>query len=358
MADKEVVVPQELIKENISQVDQVLAALKDPIIVLDKNRMVRHANQSALDLFGKSIVNRSLVQCIRQPHVVDAVEDVFNTRTNWQGEVSFSGTVQRHLSLKISIKGEGEGVIIVVEDTTTMKKTEEMRSDFVANVSHELRSPLSAILGFIETLQGPAKDDTQARERFLKIMVQEANRMARLIDDLLSLSRVEIQEHVVPDDNVNIILILKNIVDILSVKSAKSNMALKLDCDVEDLFIQGDADQITQVFQNLVDNAIKYGKPGTPVEITCHEVENSSGKKGRDVIVEVRDFGEGISQEHLPRLTERFYRVDKARSRGLGGTGLGLAIAKHIVQRHRGRINVESKVGFGTIFRVKLPIKR
>jgi len=357
VAHKESKTSQEPTKQIVSEVDQILATLTDPIIILDQARIVRHANQPALDLFGKAIVGRNLVQCIRQPHVINAVELVFKNKTPWEGEVNFAGSVQRHLSLNISIKGEDQGCVILVRDTTTIKRTEEMRSDFVANVSHELRSPLSAISGFIETLQGPAKNDEEARVRFLNIMIQEANRMARLIDDLLSLSRVEIQEHVVPDDDVNVCLLLKNIVDILSVKSAKENMALKLKCDFDNLVIHGDGDQITQVFQNLVDNAIKYGKPGTPVEISCTEIDQMPNSKQRGVVVEVRDFGEGIAAEHLPRLTERFYRIDKARSRSLGGTGLGLAIAKHIVQRHRGRLQIESKVGFGTVFSVKLPIK-
>lgn len=349
--------PQGATKPIVSEVDQILATLNDPIIVLDQTRIVCHANQPALDLFGKTIVGRNLVQCIRHPHVIDAVEHVLKSKNPWEGEVNFAGTVQRHLSLNISIKGEDEGCVIIVRDTTTIKRTEEMRSDFVANVSHELRSPLSSILGFIETLQGPAKDDVEARSRFLSIMIQEANRMARLIDDLLSLSRVEIQEHVVPNDDVNISLLLKNIVDILSVKSAQSNMTLKLECDFDDLIIQGDGDQMTQVFQNLVDNAIKYGKSGTSVEISCTVIEQIPNTKKCGIVVEIRDFGDGIAEEHLPRLTERFYRIDKARSRTLGGTGLGLAIAKHIVQRHRGLLQVKSKVGFGTVFSVTLPIK-
>jgi two-component system, OmpR family, phosphate regulon sensor histidine kinase PhoR len=348
---------QETTSSTQNEVHHILAAFNEPVVVLDKLRIVRYANQSALDLFGKSIVGRNVVQCFRQPHIIDAIETVFKTKVSWEGETNFSGIVQRHLSLRISMKGDEDGVVILVKDTTMIKRTEEMRSDFVANVSHELRSPLSAILGFIETLQGPAKNDSVARERFLNIMIQEANRMARLIDDLLSLSRVQIQEHVLPKDDVNIYRLLKNIVDILSVKAEQSNMSLKLSCADEDLLIQGDGDQITQVFQNLVDNAIKYGKPGKFVEITCNEIPRLPNSGQRGVAVEVRDFGDGISEEHLPRLTERFYRVDKARSRHLGGTGLGLAIAKHIVQRHRGRLNVESKLGVGTTFTVKLPMK-
>ena len=344
-------------KPAVDETALVLAALADPILVLDKKRVVKHANQAAFDLFGRELVGRNIVQCLRQPHVIDAVEQVFKNKTTWMGEVDFPAPVQRHLSLHVSLVGKSEGVCITVRDTTLMKRTEEMHSDFVANVSHELRSPLSALLGFIETLQGPAQDDRDARERFLNIMIQEANRMARLIDDLLSLSRVEIQEHLVPNDNVNITLILQNIVDILSIKSDKRNMELKLKCTHDNCWVIGDADQITQVFQNLIDNAIKYGKEGTAVEINCRYLDRMPHRKVPGLAVDIRDFGDGITDEHVPRLTERFYRIDKARSRSMGGTGLGLAIAKHIIARHRGRLHIDNKVDPGTVFTVMLPSK-
>ncbi|WP_411576849.1 sensor histidine kinase [Terasakiella sp. A23] len=213
-------------------------------------------------------------------------------------------------------------------------------------------------MGFIETLQGPAQDDREARERFLGIMIQEANRMARLIDDLLSLSRVQIQEHVAPDDDVNLTVVLQNIVDILSLKAENRQMKLHLNVtNNQEYWVQGDTDQITQVFQNLIDNAIKYGKKDTVVEIDVKTLDRMPDRNVPAIAVDVRDYGEGIEEEHIPRLTERFYRIDKARSRTLGGTGLGLAIVKHIIARHRGRLHVESKVGLGSIFTVILPAK-
>ncbi|MDV7338728.1 ATP-binding protein [Terasakiella sp. A23] len=348
-------------KKESSAIDDsgaVIAALADPTLILNNERVVKHANQAALNLFGRVLIGRNIVQCLRQPHVIDAVEKVFASKMDWVGEVKFPAPVQRHLSLHVALIGDGEGVVLTVRDTTIVKRTEEMHSDFVANVSHELRSPLSALMGFIETLQGPAQDDREARERFLGIMIQEANRMARLIDDLLSLSRVQIQEHVAPDDDVNLTVVLQNIVDILSLKAENRQMKLHLNVtNNQEYWVQGDTDQITQVFQNLIDNAIKYGKKDTVVEIDVKTLDRMPDRNVPAIAVDVRDYGEGIEEEHIPRLTERFYRIDKARSRTLGGTGLGLAIVKHIIARHRGRLHVESKVGLGSIFTVILPAK-
>lgn len=338
----------------IDDVRAVIMALAEPILILDHNRVVKHANQQAIDLFSRHLVGRHIVQCIRHPHVIDAVEQVFKTHRPWVGDAKFPAPVQRHLSLHLSPISQGDGVVVLVRDITLMKRTEEMHSDFVANVSHELRSPLSAILGFIETLQGPAQDDAEARERFLGIMVEEANRMARLVDDLLSLSRVQIQEHLAPQTRIDLSQILKNTVDILTIKAEKRGVTLNLQ-GADDLFVLGDDDQIRQVFQNLVDNAIKYGRADSAVDIRCRAIDFMPDRKVPAIVVEVRDHGEGIENDHIARLTERFYRVDKARSRTMGGTGLGLAIVKHIITRHRGRLIIDSKVGQGSTFSVILP---
>jgi len=338
----------------IDDVGAILGALAEPILVLDHQRIVKYATQQAVDVFGRYLQQRHIVQCIRHPHVIEAIEDVFATQKVWTGEAQLLTPVERHVTFHLAPVGEGEGIVVTVRDTTLMKRTEEMHTDFVANVSHELRSPLSAILGFIETLQGPAQDDKDARVRFLSIMIQEANRMARLIDDLLSLSRVQIQEHVAPEGTINVTRILQNVVDILSLEAENRGMSLKLDLH-RDVFVAGDEDQIMQVFQNLVGNAIKYGREKTDVEISYRLLERMPDRKVPAVAVDVRDQGEGIAEEHLSRLTERFYRVDKARSRTMGGTGLGLAIVKHILTRHRGRLMVDSKVGYGSVFTAILP---
>ena len=241
------------------------------------------------------------------------------------------------------------GALIVLHDLTQVRMGERMRADFVANVSHELRTPLSSLLGFVETLRGPARDDKDAQDKFLAIMHEQAERMSRLIEDLLSLSRIEMDEHTRPRGRVDLKQVLGNVKDMLSMKAAARRMRIELDIPEAASTVPGDADQLTQVFQNLIDNALKYGREGTAVEVAIGQPANG------ELSVTVTDHGEGIAPQHLPRLTERFYRVDAARSRQLGGTGLGLAIVKHIVNRHRGYLNVDSKLGQGSRFTVTLP---
>jgi len=225
-----------------------------------------------------------------------------------------------------------------------------MRADFVANASHELRTPLSTLVGFIETLQGPAADDEEARVKFLAIMQQQASRMARLVEDLLSLSRIEMNEHLPPTTPIGVVNVLRHVGQTLEMKAAARGMTIDYDIDDEQARVVGDADELAQLFQNLIDNAIKYSKPDTAITIGV-----GPSRRFRDgVAIQVRDRGEGIARTHLPRLTERFYRVDTARSREMGGTGLGLAIVKHIINRHRGQLEIDSEIGEGTVFTVHL----
>jgi len=223
-----------------------------------------------------------------------------------------------------------------------------MRADFIANAGHELKTPLATLIGFIETLLGPAREDVAARERFLGIMREQAQRMARLVDDLLSLSRIELNEHVAPTDRVALAPVIDEVARGLELRAAERGIRIirALPPDLPE--VQGDRDELAQIFQNLLDNAVKYGRPHSEIEV--------SGGTGSEMLVRVAvaDQGEGIPSEQLPRLTERFYRVDTARSRELGGTGLGLAIVKHIVNRHRGRLDIASTVGRGSTFTVWL----
>ncbi|MFZ5913840.1 MAG: sensor histidine kinase, partial [Pseudomonadota bacterium] len=243
---------------------------------------------------------------------------------------------------------------LVLLDVTAAHNVEQMRADFVANVSHELRSPLAALTGFIETLKGPAKNDVAARERFLDIMEGEAKRMARLIDDLLSLSRVEANEHMRPKGEVRIAELLAGSKAALGPRAASRGIEIELLCPGNLPSVAGDYDQLNEVFHNLLDNALKYGPSGHPVKITAQTVNRIPEIGGKGVRVCVHNMGEPIAPEHLPRLTERFYRIDKARSRDIGGTGLGLAIVKHIISRHRGRLIIESNAENGTNFSVYL----
>jgi len=241
-------------------------------------------------------------------------------------------------------------VVLTVHDLTPIRRVEEMRADFVANVSHELRTPLAALTGFIETLQGPARDDPAVRERFLGIMQAQAWRMARLIDDLLSLSRIELRAHQRPDTLVDLVPIVRLVADGLQTLARDRDVAVEITAPAEPLMVPGDRDELTRLFENLIENGLKYGASGKRVEITI-----APDGKG-EARVSVRDHGPGIAAEHLPRLTERFYRADVGESRAQGGTGLGLALVKHILNRHHGRLSIDSKVGEGATFTVCLPM--
>ena len=228
-----------------------------------------------------------------------------------------------------------------------------MRRDFVANVSHELRSPLTSLIGFVETIQNSPDMELSVRERFLNIMDEEAKRMSRLIDDLMSLSKVEVDEHLVPEGRVFVKSLLQSTVN------AMSNRALKTGHDIRfrdyraqqnsEPVIRGGNDEIMEVFQNLLDNALKYSFPSSIINVEMHD--NEQGQ----LVINVINQGEGIKEKHIPRLTERFYRVDKGRSRQMGGTGLGLAIVKHIINKHRGQLMISSQLNKETIFKVTLP---
>ena len=246
-------------------------------------------------------------------------------------------------------------VVITVHDLTPIRRVEEMRADFVANVSHELRTPLAALTGFIDTLQGPARDDPAARERFLGIMQAQAWRMARLIDDLLSLSRIELRAHQRPDTPVDLVPIVRQVVDGLQTLARDRDVAVEITAPAEPLMVLGDRDELTRLFENLIENGLKYGASGKRVDIA---LAPSHGDGKGEARVSVRDYGPGIAAEHLPRLTERFYRVDVGESRAQGGTGLGLALVKHILNRHHGRLSIDSKEGEGATFTVRLPLDR
>ena len=351
----------------LEAIDGMVEALPDPLIVVDRERSIIRANEAAETLFGTRPVGRDMAEVLRVPQVLTAVDDVL--RGGRPHTVEFSRPVPIEQVFEARVKPYGEApsdepslplgapaALLTLHDITAIKRSEQMRADFVANASHELRTPLSTLIGFIETLRGPAREDVDARERFLGIMEEQAGRMSRLINDLLSLSKIELDEHTAPVGKVEIGGLLGSVIDLLQIKAAHRGMTLTLQLDDNLPMVIGDADQLMQVFQNLVDNAIKYGSPDTEVAIAARANEGARGQG--TVVVAIRDCGEGIPKGHLPRLTERFYRVDPARSRALGGTGLGLAIVKHIVSRHRGRLMIESDVSRGSVFSVALPAAR
>ncbi|MEX2450976.1 MAG: ATP-binding protein [Rhodospirillales bacterium] len=341
----------------------ILDSLPDPIIVLDEDRRVIEANKAALDLMPSDMIGHNLAHSLRHPGALKAADMVLQGEPEYLAEIELPPPLRRSFSLhavRLSEKNHeyGSRVVLLMHETTAAKRAEQMRADFVANVSHELRSPLSALVGFIETLQGPAKEDKEAQQHFLEIMAKEAGRMTRLIEDLLSLSGVEINEHVRPRGRVDIGRIVKSVTESLSVRAAERNLTIELAGTESAPPVLGDPDQLIQVVQNLVDNAIKYGGRDSAIRVRVAPVDRLPQTGGPGVSVAVQDFGEGIPEDQVSRLTERFYRVDKARSRSLGGTGLGLAIVKHIINRHRGSLSIESDEGKGSTFSVVLPVFR
>jgi two-component system phosphate regulon sensor histidine kinase PhoR len=336
----------------------IIEALPDPLVLLDVERRVVRVNRAAAAALGTHVVGRDLATALRHPALLAAADAVLRGSEGQVVEFQLPGPEERHDMARVAPleTGGSERVraILTLHDVTALKRTEQMRADFVAHASHELRTPLATMSGFIETLQGPARDDAAARERFLAIMAEQARRMTRLVEDLLSLSRIEAAEHVAPTEAVDINRVLRGVADAIALKAAERQMRVELRSAPELPRVIGDADELAQLFLNLLDNGVKYGRSGTPVEV---EVEHSTLADQDAVSISVRDHGEGIPREHIPRLTERFYRVDAARSRDIGGTGLGLAIVKHIVGRHRGSLTIESEPGAGSVFTVRLRAK-
>ncbi|MEI4470299.1 ATP-binding protein [Frigidibacter sp. MR17.24] len=339
-------------------VDSLLAGVPLPLLLVGADQRLIAANTPAQALFGAIETGRPLVTVIRNPGLLDALDTVFSAGTAVETRILRTGALHDlTYRLRVSpIGGLGRpAALIAFTDTTDLEKIEEMRRDFVANVSHELRTPLTALLGFIETLTGPARNDAAARDRFLGIMAREAQRMNRLVRDLLSLSRVEQEERMRPGERIDIVAVLRGAVAALRPVAEAASVEIEILGGEGPVALPADADQMAQVFSNLVENAVKYGGAGKTVTIEITRDARDPGLRGPAVCFAVIDRGEGIDEIHLPRLTERFYRVDAHRSREKGGTGLGLAIVKHILNRHRGRLKIESTRGEGSRFTVILP---
>ena len=330
---------------------QVLAGIPMPVLIIGADERITEANLRAQTLFGTEIAGRHHGLILRQPELLEAIGSALRTGGSAQARLVVPGPGHEAV-YRVMVSQAVGGVICVFEDLSDQEQMGQMRRDFVANVSHELRTPLTALLGFIETLRGPARQDEVARDRFLGIMFAEAERMNRLVRDLLHLSRVEAEERVRPTERLDIAaLIQMAVVALRPLAEAGSTRIEAIGAD-RPVLIPADPDQMTQVLTNLIENAVKYGGTGKTVTV---RLLREAGLRGPVVRIEVADQGEGIDAIHLPRLTERFYRVDGHRSREKGGTGLGLAIVKHIVNRHRGRLVIESVPGKGSLFSVILP---
>jgi two-component system phosphate regulon sensor histidine kinase PhoR len=279
--------------------------------------------------------------------VRDVRLDLTPRKTAWLERVPVERLFEVHVAPLVY--EQERWAVVTLRDLTESRRVERMRVDFVANASHELRTPLASLLGFLETLQGAGRDDAEARGRFIDIMQTQARRMSRLIDDLLSLSRIEQTEHLPPETPVDLVTVVRHVVDTFAPAAREAGIDLHVDAS-ERAMLRGDRDELIRIVENLVENAIKYGGGGDD-----RRVEVQVREDGSDVSLSVRDHGPGIAPEHLPRLTERFYRVDVGESRARGGTGLGLAIVKHIVAHHRGRLKIFSTPGEGAEFRVIIP---
>ncbi|WP_367187269.1 phosphate regulon sensor histidine kinase PhoR [Rhizobium oryzicola] len=331
-------------------------ALDWPVILLSADATVLFQNRSAEKAFGQVPEGVHLSARLRSPGILDMVRETIATGQPTQIEHSERLPSERVYILRIAPVdlGATEGFgspqrlfALAFRDISELRNIDRMRSDFVANASHELRTPLASLRGFIETLQGPAKGDVKAHDRFLGIMLEQANRMSRLVDDLLSLSRLELKAHIAPDQTVDLVPVINHVRDALLPLAQELGVDVKLHLPEAKAEVLGDRDELVQVFENLIENACKYGQEGKQVDVYVRAEPASA------VEVSVVDYGPGIPAEHVPRITERFYRVSVADSRSKKGTGLGLAIVKHILTRHRARLIVKSELGKGTDFTVR-----
>jgi len=356
----------------------VAQALPEPLFILDTDGIVEHANPAAeLLVGGKDIEGRHFAAVLRSPDVFEAAESVLKTKEAQTVDFMTTGSVERSCRAFVAPLG-AEGArsrsLVFIRDLTSERRLDEMRADFIASASHELRTPLASLLGFIETMKGHAKDDPEAQERFLQIMQSQAERMQRLVADLMSLSRIELNEHVPPRDTIDVADIAGDVLESLAPLFEQAGAIVDFINDAEgNATIRGDRDQVFQAVQNLLDNAVKYGgdpalikvrvgrgaapslvEEGDPGQRAGDSPAQTVGRLGASiddlVYVQVRDFGPGIERAALPRLTERFYRINVERSRKSGGTGLGLAIVKHVMNRHQGGFQIESKLAGGTAF--------
>ncbi|MBN9602949.1 MAG: two-component sensor histidine kinase [Afipia felis] len=338
----------------------VIGAMPEPTVLLDRVGRVLYLNAQAAQLAPALRRNELALFALRSPEIITVLRDAIATLEPQRVTYVERVPVERWMELMVTpvavptdFGGSDNCFLMTFRDQTPLRRAEEMRADFVANASHELRTPLAALSGFIDTLQGPARDDVKARERFLGIMHAQATRMARLIDDLLSLSRVELSAHVRPEARVDLVAILRQVIDGLEVLADERGVVIETQFLQGPVFIAGDTEELLRVFENLIENGLKYGASGGRVTVSLARIAPEEGPG--EIRVAVRDYGPGIAPEHLPRLTERFYRTDVGDSRAQGGTGLGLSLVKHIVSRHGGRLLIESVFGKGATFTVCFP---
>lgn len=330
-------------------------ALPDPVFLVDDNAAVQYANPAARSAFGQIPEGTLLPHKFRLPELQKLLQTSLKEKRSGTAEYLERVPIERAFRVFINPLGTPSDLFLVhFKDQSEARRIDRMRADFIANASHELRTPLASIAGFIETLRGPAKDDANARGAFLQIMQTQTERMARLIDDLLSLSRIEMKPHGKPQEKVDLGSIVTNVVQSLGHLANDYGVTINFQQPSEPILVPGARDELIQIFTNLLENACKYGQEGGRVDISFND---SRAGSIREKSVTVRDYGPGIAEEHIPRITERFYRIDAESSRIKNGTGLGLSIVKHILTRHDGRLTVRSKPGEGASFTVHLPVE-
>jgi two-component system phosphate regulon sensor histidine kinase PhoR len=332
-----------------ARLGSVLEAIVEPVLVIANGR-VEEANGAARDVLGNHITGQDVRLAIRHPAAAERLTAPIGEGSSEAINLVGLGTLDQRWELRVTDLPDGRRVAHLIDQTRSYA-AERMRVDFVANASHELRTPLASILGFAETLADGAGDDPAMRDRFLKVMADEARRMQRLVEDLISLSRIEAEKYRLPDASVDLADLVSEVHSEMMDSADERAAEIVTDIAANVPAVGGDRVQLSQALHNLIGNAMKYGRAGTPVTVKLSSDTSNSNM----VRLSVGDEGDGIPPEHIPRLTERFYRVDSGRSRALGGTGLGLAIVKHIVERHRGRLDIASQVGRGTVVTILLP---
>lgn len=346
-----------------SSAETVLESLPQPLILLNADRQIVRSTSGMATLLGAVVPGRDLSSVLRAPVILETVDSVLgggaDALIEFDIEFPSNMSISAHIQKLAEPAADGSIAVVALFDITEIKQVQKMRTDFVANASHELRTPLTVLSGSIKTLLGPARGDEQGQIKFLDLMDQHTSRMTRLIDDLLSLSRIELSENTMPEGEIDLSAVLSNIAAGLEQPAARRNVNIVLEPGLGEHRITGDKVEIDQLFRNLVDNAVKYSNENSAVRIVTQACRNPfntpGGEDSQYIEISVTDRGRGIPAEHLPRLTERFYRVDAARSREMGGTGLGLAIVKHIINRHRGKLDIKSTEGEGSTFTVYLP---
>jgi two-component system phosphate regulon sensor histidine kinase PhoR len=335
----------------LADVKSAFADFDSPAYLLDPRANVLYQNVAARHAFGAIEPGQHISARIRLPAIMDLIREVIASgrkgMTEYSETLPTENVYQVRMIPAVDARGEVSFYVLIFRDVSETRRIDRMRSDFVANASHELRTPLASLRGFIETLLGPARNDPAAHERFLAIMLEQVTRMSRLVDDLMSLSRLELKARVAPDDAVDLVPLIGSVCDALSPLAADLGVEIKRHLPDHAVTVTGDRDELTQVFENLIENACKYGQDGKIVDVTLIE------RPQQPVEVSVIDYGPGIPEEQVPRLTERFYRVNVESSRSKKGTGLGLAIVKHILTRHRARLLIRSEIGRGSAFTVR-----